>query len=218
MAGKQSGVAGDRQVDWTDPATYAAVLKELSARDEDPDARRDVGDQLESHATASAPVARDLMSDPLPGVRAVAAWALGRIRNPLTIPALLEGARDSHARVRAASVQALGEFGRHEPVIDVILEALGDTAPFVRRAATLASSRVRQEDLLTPVLQVASDSDPEVRSGAAYALGVLVSVPGGTSLDRVVRQTLTRMCEDDEDLEVREAAEEALQRIEHSAV
>ena len=81
------------------------------------------------------------MSDPDPGVRAVAATYLGIVHDDpdRAVPALIAGLEDPEIEVRRASAAALGSFGAAaEPAIQPLRRAAGDRDPDLAREATRA--------------------------------------------------------------------------------
>ena len=72
------------------------------------DAVRQAGEQAGQRATTL--LARVLLEDPFWGVQAEAASALGRLRSPAALEALLAGLRAKHPKTRRAVVSALGVY------------------------------------------------------------------------------------------------------------
>ncbi len=90
----------------------------------------------EEHSLDELP---DLLSDlhsPDSQTRAAAAWALGTIGEPSTVPALLEALRDPDQQVRWTAADSLRLFG--SAATQGLLEALRDPEPYVRQAAARA--------------------------------------------------------------------------------
>jgi HEAT repeat protein len=108
------------------------------------------------------------LSDSAADVRAT---ACSRVRDPSALAPL---AADPDARVRAASVRALGRMGDPVAAAPVLAQLIHDHAPSVRRAALGALLRValpgRTEMLLVVAL---SDDAPEPRAAAGAALDFL---------------------------------------------
>jgi HEAT repeat protein len=63
---------------------------------------------------------RELLRSQYPGIREVAALALGKLNTEPCIPDLTLALRDPAIRVRKAAISALGEMGHREIILDVI--------------------------------------------------------------------------------------------------
>jgi len=104
-----------------------------------------------------------LMKDPIPGVRAAAAWALGQTKDPRAIAPLAEAARDEDIKVRQSAVDALGDIQLLSAVGPLIDVAGDDTAypttmdfpPVVEHALT------RYKDPRAVQLMIVSFKDKE---------------------------------------------------------
>ncbi|MFN0314173.1 MAG: HEAT repeat domain-containing protein, partial [Burkholderiales bacterium] len=105
-----------------------------------------------------------------------AAWALGEIKSPEAVPALIQVLKDSDEGVRENTVRALGEINSSDAV-PALMEAVKDLAntPAVRRAAAWALGEIKSPEAV-PALILAlkdPDNDSEVRRDAASILGEL---------------------------------------------
>jgi hypothetical protein len=98
--------------------------------------------------------------------------ALGRIRDPAVIPAVVEAAKSPQHWLRVCAVHALGELGGDE-ARTVALRGLADPAWPVRGAAAIALGSVGEPDDLALLLDRLEDVHPWPRRGATYALGHL---------------------------------------------
>lgn len=79
-----------------------------------------------------------------PAARARAARALGELRDPAALPALLEAANDGDPAVRLAVIEALGRFGDHAAVVVPTLRRLEqDRDPRVAAEAARGLNRLR---------------------------------------------------------------------------
>jgi HEAT repeat protein len=115
------------------------------------------------------------LRDETPGVRANAAWALGRINEKTAAPALLAAVSDRDETVRAAAIVALGHIGGVQDSIEVLIRVLR------------------------------TDTSPEVRRVAAWALGEL--------RNRTATPALVQALSADRSEEVREMSVWALATI-----
>jgi HEAT repeats/HEAT-like repeat len=157
-----------------------------------------------------------LLKDSDAEIRYVAAWALGKVGAPRreVIPALLASLRDSDAWVRATAAGALRDFpSEGQRTIPALLEAVDDPNARVRAAVCSALGDLGQNQgkplaaqivkVLIPKLE---DNDAEVRSNAAWALGVL-SAHASQAVP-----ALTKALSDPEEL-VRQQARSSLRQI-----
>jgi HEAT repeat protein len=95
-----------------------------------------------------------LRSDPEPALRLGVAVALGRIRDPEAVPALLEAMRGEDTKLRALAVEALGGIGvRASEAVPDLVAALADDAWEERRRSRHASPLdTRAEYVVNPVV------------------------------------------------------------------
>lgn len=111
-----------------------------------------------------------LKSDPDPIRRAYAANAVGEFLAFPGIEAASDAAKsDPDARVRAASVTALGRLG--DDGKGALSQAMGDSDTGVKLAAVRIASRINGYKDVSAAVRLANDSDPMVRRNAAELLG-----------------------------------------------
>lgn len=76
------------------------------------------------------------LADPYEEVRVRACITLGEMKDPATMPALIDaGARDASPRVRRQAAYALADFGNERPVLEAMIQGLADADPSVRFVA-----------------------------------------------------------------------------------
>lgn len=104
---------------------------------------------------------------------AMAAWALGEAEDSAAVPALLQSAKSSAARVRLASVVALGEIKdeRSLPLLERALTDDQDAA--VRARAAHAIGEMGMMRSINALNTAISDGTPAVRYAAIEAIGEL---------------------------------------------
>jgi putative membrane-bound dehydrogenase-like protein len=85
------------------------------------------------------------------------------------VPLLMGKVNSPEAEVRAAAIEALGEF-RVAAGRDPVLQLLQDKAPVVRRAAAVAAGNLEARQAIEPLLKLVKDEDPEVRRASLDAL------------------------------------------------
>lgn len=94
---------------------------------------------------------------------------LGTLDGPVAARALEAARTDRDWRIRAASIEA-GVAAASAPGL-ILVEALKDTDPRVRRRAVLAASGSTRFDPTAVLLQVMDDEDPATRRAIATAIG-----------------------------------------------
>jgi HEAT repeat protein len=148
-----------------------------------------------------------LLSDPVSNVRAVAAAALGNLREKVKEPAaeklLVTLLNDTESEVRLRAAYALGSF-RNRESIQPLTVLLNDDSPDVRIAAAEALGHIGDAGAVGFLTGRLKDTDRNVRYSVAAALGMIGN-------DRAV-QPLSSLLDDDFD-SVRDAAAEAIARI-----
>ena len=126
---------------------------------------------------------------------AMAAWALGEIRDAASIPVLVRSATSADARVRAASVRGLGELG-DASTASALADAVDDRDGTVRVAAAHALGELHDVHVApASLVRAAASADPTLRRAASHALAEIadpatLSVFVGflSSPDRTVRR------------------------------
>ena len=118
-------------------------------------------------------LANVLLDDPLIEVRHTALKALGDSRHPAAVPYLMEALRDSFwwfereqsTRDLLTAIENMGE-----PVIEPLIEALGDREGTVRRFAAMVLGRLRDPRAIEELGMTLYDLHHEVSLTAAEAL------------------------------------------------
>ena len=135
---------------------------------------------------------------------------LGTFHDPALSPIFQAAAHDPDAGVRAAAIMALGRLNpiegsaHQEETIAVLVRAIRDAHPLVRRAAAWALGRVRDPRAVSALREAAGDRDAAVRAAAVEALG--------EREDEAVLPTLLERVHD-KDAFVRRQAARALGRL-----
>lgn len=112
---------------------------------------------------------RKLRHHPDEGVRANAAWQLGRTRDHRCLQALLDAARDPSALVRARVMEALGS--RRDPeVVKAVAHGLNDPDADVRAMAARAAALMAATELTPHLLELLGDPSERVVEEAIQAL------------------------------------------------
>ena len=138
-----------------------------------------IGEAVAQISVASEKLPRgmsDLLSDPNPGVRQTAIFALGEtgtLAGPL-LPGIIASLGDPHLLVRVNVARSLGRLGqRPEVSLPALREALHDPKPSVRCAAAAAIGDFgsRADAAIPELIQLLRHGSSRVRAEAARALG-----------------------------------------------
>jgi len=153
------------------------------------------------------------LKDQDPGMRAAAAGALGSFERSAVMP--LAGAlKDPHWAVRKAAVEAIGKI-KEGGMVDALYPLLKDADHDVREAACEALGKLHQPRAVTALVLTLIDSQTSVRTCAAVALRDIDldwdKLPEARDALPPLRAALN-----DREYWVRQAAREAIQRIENA--
>jgi HEAT repeat protein len=148
------------------------------------------------------------------GIRTAAATALA-FYGPEAIPVLTRCLNDKNWSVRRAVVEGLGR-SKDPGLADQLLPRLKDSDHDVREATCAALARLRSHVALTPLILTLTDSQTSVRQAAAIALREIH--PEWETLSQA-KEALPALRDSLQDREywVRQAAREAIERIESAS-
>ncbi len=168
-----------------------------------------------SDTRAAVSIVQAKLTDADPVVRRRAAYALSQldaVAAKHAVGALLEALGDTESRVRARVAQALGKVGPAARTAGpALLELLRDPRGPVRASAARALAQVAEARLAVPgLVQLLHDPEVPVRGYAILALGEC-----GPAAKEAV-PALEALQEKDADLDVRNAAGQALEKIDPS--
>ncbi len=113
------------------------------------------------------------LDDPMIEVRQMAVKALGDSKNPAAIPFLMEALRDSFwwfEREQAVRVLLNAIEGMGEPVVEPLIEALGDREGTVRKLAAIMLGNLQDARAIEELGMTLYDLHHEVSQTAAEAL------------------------------------------------
>ena len=119
--------------------------------------------------------------------RAAAAQALGKLRDRIAIPALLEALKDPHFDVRDNAAYALAELG-DPSVAPTLLALLRDPSRQIRKTAAKGLGMLRAAEGVDALTEALGDSSYLVRKSAIRSLGQI----GGLKAIQALRDALTR--------------------------
>jgi HEAT repeat protein len=163
-----------------------------------------------SAGQTSVPVLTEALSDRDPQVRAAAAEALGNIGQVAApaLPKLYILLRDIDADVRRKAVEALPNISSDTSMIGLLIGALSDPTPEVRRSAVTALGALGMptDRVIGALAHALTDSWAAVRAAAALALAQ-IGPPARAS------RTALLVARRDSNSQVRRVAEDALRRI-----
>lgn len=202
LLGRLRGLTVAAEAGWDEVLDAIALSEQLRH----PDAAVRFRAALSSHTAAPfEDLVEILRSDPEPGVREAATWAitqrgqgtsarlgdalaagdqgarlslahvLGKLRDPAAVPMLAGLLADVDATVAAKAAFSLGQVAG-PGAVDALIGALDDPRPAVRDE--VAASLARLDGAVGPLLAATSDPSPSVRALAAEALG-LIRAPAG---------------------------------------
>lgn len=136
-------------------------------------------------------LARQLVDDPEPKVRAAAALALADIDAEGELEALLAATADRDPQVRQMALLGVGELAQAEDAEAraAATRGLVDRVPAVRYQAVVALARLQGEASLEALLVGTRDADPEVRH---VAFRVAEEVFGARTLEQAPLQLVQR--------------------------
>jgi HEAT repeat protein len=166
------------------PGTAPAELRGLATKaleDRAPAVRRAGAAALAALGAAALPDLVGLLGDPDFELRAVAARALGGMRSPVAVDALVKALREDS---QLPIVEALGRQGDRRAV-KPLLERLREDTPAghepERAALVEAVGALAAPEAATPLAAELWHPDAEVRLAAARALGALPAAARGAS-------------------------------------
>jgi HEAT repeat protein len=115
-----------------------------------------------------APPALQALKDKDPGLRATAAWALGRMGGKQAVAALAAALQDEVADVRLDAVIGLGRIG--QPALQELIGAMTNRDASVRQRAAAGLERLRNPASVPALIAGMKDTDREVRWWCMHAL------------------------------------------------
>jgi HEAT repeat protein len=127
---------------------------------------------LESEAGSKRMV--ELLDNSDAAIKRAAAACLGKLREKEAVPKLVELLEDGDAGVRKEAVIALNHI-KDRRALGALSDCLADSDAEVRRVAAIAlgNTRLRQEELVQPLMKGLKDRDPKVRQACLSALANL---------------------------------------------
>ena len=226
-----SRLMADPDVQASEPTLGPALVRAFVASDgDDPRVRRYLAlavGRLTAPPADAVPRLVEALDDPESETRISVIWALGSLGDAGVVPELLPMYRSDDAGVRKMTVYALGALPGEDQV-DTLRTALNDPAPDVQWNAAVALARhgsaqgasvlgrMLDRDYVERMVEPAAGVGPdeidrvgEVMMSGLQAVGAL----GVESL----RDVVTRLSREDDNLRVRQAAIEAVAAFEAGA-
>ncbi|PJF29262.1 MAG: hypothetical protein CUN52_09295 [Phototrophicales bacterium] len=134
-----------------------------------------------------------------------AAWMLGRQRDPMCVPPLINALTDPDKDVRLRVAESLGNMRDEQTVLPLIDALLKEDAPEVRAQMIQSLGRQRDVRAIHIIMPYLTDADAQLRVAAAQAL---TFIPDIRSISALLHACLT----DTDDL-VRYSARKAITEI-----
>lgn len=142
------------------------------------------------------------LQNPDPAVQYDAVEALGELRDPFAVPALMAALTGDHySGIRWKAAEALGKIG--SPAVPSLIKALDNPDPDIRWKAAVTLGEIGDARGTGSVIRLLDDDDRFVRSRAVYSLGIM----GPAAVNGLAAVLATG------DLRARRGAVEALQKI-----
>jgi tetratricopeptide (TPR) repeat protein len=116
----------------------------------------------------------------------LAAIALGKFKDPISIGPLIQACKDSDEDVRVFSVSALGNFRDSRVVAPLISAALNDVSPYVRRDAAYGLGELKDRRGVQPLVALLEDKEWIAQKSALEALGEIGDPTSLPALERLV--------------------------------
>jgi HEAT repeat protein len=163
-------------------------------------ARLDAANALSRMGDEALKPVTELMNHPDYTFRRIAAYILGKLKNPESVETLVDALGDDNSDVRKSAAQALNRIGK--PSIPLLIRALGNISKDVRASAVWSLSKMG-EKVVEPLIEALYSEVKDVRASAVWALSKI----GVTSID-----PLTKLI-DHEDKNVKESSIWGLAKI-----
>lgn len=154
VAGCQVNPQAQKQVDHTAQQEVAENIEILNYWDDDRDPQRRIAAirlGIHAHPDAVQAINSRLITDHDPKVRAACAWAAGRIKDPRSLPILIEAAKDSDPAVRKEATLALASFDDAQAV--ETLKNIAETGNTSDAATAVRALGTKSDALLVPSLK-----------------------------------------------------------------
>ena len=172
-----------------------------------------------NHSTpfpSNAAVFRLALREPMVETRSYALVALGELRDPLAVPAIIEATRDPEKDVRKTAIFTLGQT--EDPrAVPVLVAALEDPAADVRFNAALALARFGDRRAAGPLREMLDRSRLDRVAGMRpdqkdEAIIAAISAYGRV-MGREAAPELQALAERDPSMRVRSAAKSAIAQL-----
>jgi hypothetical protein len=121
--------------------------------------------------TIGKPAVQPLMTalkDEHLSIRRMAAWILGKMKDPRTVDPLIAALKDESRVVRMMAAWALGEIGK--PAVEPLITALKDKDSPARGDAAWALGKIKDPRAVGPLIAALKDEKPNIQEDAAEAL------------------------------------------------
>ncbi len=120
-----------------------------------------------------------------PEARKAAAMRLGRLRDPKSVPALIDAMKnDEYAMTRVFAIQALTWIAERSVIKHIIEIALNDKSNLVKKTAIESLGSFKDTMALKPLYRIVnSDKNREIVRVASLAIQIILGIAPQSSLD-----------------------------------
>jgi hypothetical protein len=195
IAGVLAGIQGVAAL----PALLRASARELG--DDQDSLQTEIIDLLHADRAAARRAVLELATGDTVELRREGLWALGFVVEAQDVELLAAAATDAESRIRSVAIGSIPDSAGDDRAFHVLVQALHDLDEQVRVSAISKLGYSGRADGVAPLVALAADRAPRVRSMVAYALGQLSNREATPALLRLLS---------DPDSHVRENARKAL--------
>ncbi len=150
-----------------EPAIFRQMVK-IFLKSSNPNLARNAYEKL-IEVSPEDPILRDALKSQDKEEKLSAVRAIGMLRDPKIVDALLTSAKDQDIDIRKATVIALGDIASKQAV-PILIEVLKDEDWLLRGDSALALGKISDPRAVPPLFDLLNDPDQYVRDNALQAL------------------------------------------------
>jgi HEAT repeat protein len=153
---------------------YSSLIKSLSSSDGSK--RQEAAEKLAGAGKDAVSPLIEALTDKHPGVRAGAAYALGKIGDLQAAPPLIDHLQDPNENVRSITASALGRLGDPRagvPLSKILKDSYADARLMASRSLANIAKTLRtkgETGPVSPLIEALDDQDKRIRLNAVIAL------------------------------------------------
>lgn len=166
--------------DWYDSEEAREMVPHLIAALVDEETGKNAASVLVRIGSAAVPALIRMLQQIHPWTSHLVAWALGEIKDPTALPALLIALAKGETVLQRVVVEALSRIDshwrHHEKTLGLLpplLKCLNNPDPKVRYPAARALVAIRNMGIVGPLIKILKEGTPPARQDAAEILGKL---------------------------------------------